>query len=196
MFPKSFLSRDKDSSHQPINGFTLTELITATAILGLVIGLVWSGLITMISGTQKAEEELDRKHELNRAADFIADDIQDAAKVSSTVTLSGANAGVFEITKNDGKRVAYFMRPKGTTRWKGPYILYRKTSHMYHAQALVDGLSQRTPICLGNGGQVKQSAGFKVLIMSNKHLKVCMAGYLIDNEVLTVSRLISVRNSS
>ncbi|NJN23843.1 MAG: prepilin-type N-terminal cleavage/methylation domain-containing protein, partial [Acaryochloridaceae cyanobacterium RL_2_7] len=165
------------------SGFTLTELMTATAILGIVIGLVWSSLISMISSTQRAEEELDRKRELNRAADFIVDDIQEAAQVSGTVTLSGANAGVFEITKNDGQRVAYFMRPQGLTRWKGPYILYRKTTGMHHAQALVDGLSDQTPICLAQGGQVKQSAGFKVIMVSNKHLKICLAGNLIDNEV-------------
>lgn len=179
-----------------LSGFTLTELVTATAILGIVIGGVWSALIAILSSSQAAEQEYDRKVELNRAADYMADDIQNAAKISGTVTLSGVNSGVFELTKADGKRVAYFVRKKGGSPWKGPYVLYRRSSDMSKSQALVDGLSSHSPICLAGGGSVKQKAGFKVSILSERHMKLCLAGKLLEDEVLTVSRIVSVRNSS
>lgn len=175
-------------------GFTLVELITATAIMGILVAMVGGGLVSVMESNRRKEAELDRKHELNRAADFIADDVLAGEKVSTTVTIGGPNSGLFEIAYPDASpHVAYFLTPKGNSRWKGPYVLRRKIAGE-NTIALVDGIASQSPICLPSPGTMKHKAGIQVTIQAERHLKLCLAGLLINNDVLTISRQASVRN--
>lgn len=177
-------------------GFTMVELITATAIMGLLISMVWGGLITVMESNQKKAAELDRKHELNRAADFIADDIRAGSKVAIDVTLlGGPNQGLFEIrSEDDTPLVAYYVTPKGTSDWKGPYVLRRKLPSK-KTQALVDGISNSLSLeCLSDLGVTKRKGGVRVTLLSDKTLKICLVGHLGDENLLSVSRQVNVRN--
>ncbi len=175
-------------------GFTLIELITATAVVGVLVSMVGGGLVSVMESRQKKEAQLDRKHELNRAADFIADDVLAGSGVSTTVTISGPNSGLFEIRYQDGSpSVAYFLTPKGNSRWKGPYVLRRKVDGK-NSVALVDGISSLSPICFASPGTVKRQAGIQVTIQAETHVRICMAGLLPRNDVMTLSRQASVRN--
>lgn len=175
-------------------GFTLIELITATAVMGILVAMVGGGLISVMESSGRKEAELDRKHELNRAADFIVDDVLAGAKVSTRVTMSGPNGDLFEITYADlSPPVAYFVTPQGDSRWKGPYVLRRKVAGQ-DSVALVDGISARSPLCLAGAGSTKRQAGIHVTIESERQLKICLSGLLVDNEVMTLSRTASLRN--
>ena len=158
--------------------------------------MVWRGLISLMESNQAKTTELDRKHELNRAADFIADDIRDGTTVSNDVTLSGPNQGLFEIRNKDGAPiVAYYVAPKGNTPWKGPYVLKRKELGMTYSQTLVDGISDSLSLeCLSDVGITKRKAGVRITIQNQKHLKICLVGHLGNNNLLSVVRQVNVRN--
>jgi prepilin-type N-terminal cleavage/methylation domain-containing protein len=65
-------------------GFTLTELLIATAITGIVLTIAGTGLITLLSSNQSAEQRQNRRQELNRAMSFISDDIRAAQRINRT----------------------------------------------------------------------------------------------------------------
>jgi prepilin-type N-terminal cleavage/methylation domain-containing protein len=67
-----------------VAGFTLTELLIATAITGIVLTMAGAGLITLLSSNQAAEQRQNRRQELNRALAFIADDIRAAQRINRT----------------------------------------------------------------------------------------------------------------
>ncbi len=169
-------------------GFTISELMVATAILGITITMAWGGLIAILEANQRYEAELDRHHELSRALDFIMDDIYTSQKISRTVTLSGPSHALFELTHSDGTKVAYFMAPKGTRRWKGPYILFRRSSDAITSEALVDGISNQSPICLNGVGEQVSAAGIKIFIQDESSIRLCLVGHLPSNTAVTLSR--------
>ena len=176
--------------------FTLIELITATAILGVVLSTVWAGLITLLEANRDKVAELNRKHELNRAADFIADDIRSGGTVATDVTMvGGPNQGLFEIRDDSGvPTIAYYVTPKGNSQWQGPYVLRRKLNTK-RTQALVDGISNDLSLeCLTGTGNTKRKGGVRVSLLSEKTLKICLVGHLGENNLISVLRQVHVRN--
>jgi prepilin-type N-terminal cleavage/methylation domain-containing protein len=79
------LAAKKDSG-----GFTLTELIVATAITSIVLTLAGMGLMGILTANQAAEQRQNRRQELGRALAFIADDIRAAQRINK----NGANQTV------------------------------------------------------------------------------------------------------
>lgn len=178
----------KRGKYSKPSGFTITELMTASVLLGIMIATAWSALISILETNRDSELEIDRQHELNRALDFIVDDVYSSQTISSTVTLPGPNRGLFELSNFDGSRVAYFITPKGSRRWRGPYVLYRRSSEMGKAEALVDGISASAPTCPAVAGEMVSSAGIKIFIQAASSIRVCLAGQLINHGSLTLSR--------
>jgi prepilin-type N-terminal cleavage/methylation domain-containing protein len=167
-------------------GFTLTELIIATAITSVAIAMGWGSLIQLWSIERDQEVTVDRQSELNRAMDFIVDEINGAESVTLTVTVPGPNAGLFQLKRPDNIDVAYYVVPKETHRWHGPYVLYRKASNMARSEALVDGVGAISPVCLASGGAVRGKGGLKVVLKSPQHLKLCLMGELPGGQRFTV----------
>lgn len=197
------MNRFRDQNRRPNppdavgrTGFTLVELMTATAVMGVIVSMVWGGLVSLMETNQTKTTELNRKHELNRAADFLADDIRAGTTVSIDVTMPGPNQGLFEVRNEDGAPiVAYYVAPKGSSSWKGPYVLKRKEIGMNKTQALVDGISDSLSLeCLSDVGVTKRKAGVRVTIQNQKHLKICLVGHLGNNNLLSVVRQANVRN--
>jgi prepilin-type N-terminal cleavage/methylation domain-containing protein len=85
------------SASQPVNrgqtaGFTLTELLVASAITSVV--LAGSGLMTLLTADQAAEQRQNRRQELNRALAFIADDIRAAQAINLNAAKQTVTANV------------------------------------------------------------------------------------------------------
>lgn len=78
------------NTRQSSAGFTLIELLVAAAISMIVISVAGFGLVTIMGANQKAEAETERRTNLNRALDFIADDARMANNISlaSSYTIS------------------------------------------------------------------------------------------------------------
>lgn len=66
-------------------GFTLIELLVAMTLTSIVVAVAGSGLVTIMGRNSKTEAETERRVNLNRALDFIADDIRTASKVDNTI---------------------------------------------------------------------------------------------------------------
>lgn len=72
------------------SGFTLVELLVAIVITGFVITIAGSGLVSILQAAQRADARTDMRTDLNRALDFIGDDIRAANFVSNTSPSSPA----------------------------------------------------------------------------------------------------------
>ena len=86
-FFKTFNTRSSSA------GFTLIELLVAMAITSMVVSITGFGLVTIMQRNSKEESETARRVELNRALDYIADDIRMANKVepASSYSISPAS---------------------------------------------------------------------------------------------------------
>lgn len=76
------------------SGFTLIELLVAAVIMAIVMTLAGSAFVTILQQNQKAEGETQARQNLNRALDYIANEVRRANNVQP-----GAAAGeVFQLT--------------------------------------------------------------------------------------------------
>lgn len=134
---------------QSTAGFTLIELLVAMAISTLVIGIAGFGLVTILDKNNKAEAETLRRTNLNRALDFIADDIRESKSVSTTLpaawtswTVPTGYTGVLFLTKpGTPTQVAYYTRSSSGVVWQGPQVIYRSTVSDDGGNALIDSLA-------------------------------------------------------
>lgn len=68
-------------------GFTLIELLVAMSLTTIVVGVAGFGLVAIMGANNKGEAETQRRENLNRALDFISDEVRTASMVSSTAPL-------------------------------------------------------------------------------------------------------------
>lgn len=96
---KSYLKIFKN--YQSFGGFTLIELLVAMAITSMVVSITGFGLVTIMKRNSKEESETARRVELNRALDFIADDIRMANKVeaASSYTIDPVSPALCAVPK-------------------------------------------------------------------------------------------------
>jgi prepilin-type N-terminal cleavage/methylation domain-containing protein len=138
-----------------VTGFTLVELLIAMAITGVIITVGGSGLVIILNYNRQAEVKTDLRIELNRALDFMADDLRESNNISTSMpaswtgwTVPAGYSGVLFVTKSPGtpggSQVAYYLREKlpGATSpvWQGPQIIYRATATNNEGDALVDSI--------------------------------------------------------
>lgn len=65
-------------------GFTLIELLVAMSLTVIIVSITGFGLVAMMTKNSKAEAETLRRAELNRALDFIADEVRMANNVNDS----------------------------------------------------------------------------------------------------------------
>ncbi|WP_353931322.1 type II secretion system protein [Okeanomitos corallinicola TIOX110] len=74
-------------------GFTLIELLVATVIMSLVVTLAGTAFVSILQQNKKAEFETQRRTNLNRALDYIANEIRMANTISA-----GSDSEVMSLT--------------------------------------------------------------------------------------------------
>jgi type II secretory pathway pseudopilin PulG len=82
-------------------GLTLIELLVATAITTVVILIVGNGLLSALNATKVAEARTARRTELNRAFDFMTNEIRMAQSINRTNSLSVNDTTTLESVVND-----------------------------------------------------------------------------------------------
>lgn len=131
-------------------GFTLVELLVAVAITGIVITAAGFGLVAILQANKSAEAATETRMELNRALDFMAEevkmassiraDISDSLDVSSIAPSFGKSCNnpsdgldcalILKIPGIDQPVIYYVvdhnqLTPSQQATWRGPRVIYR-----------------------------------------------------------------------
>lgn len=125
-------------------GFTLIELLIAMSLTVVVIGLTGFGLVAIMEKSSKIEAETLRRIELNRALDFMADEVRTAKAITKNVYIdvqttvapdfpSECNiptdgvdcALILELPGVSQPVIYYVASPQSTSPWLGPRVIYR-----------------------------------------------------------------------
>lgn len=115
-------------------GFTLVELLVAASITTIVVAIAGSGVIAMLQSNNKAESENLRRVELNRALDFMNEEVRMAKSIAvnasanlSTVAPDFNSSGTPVLTleiPDVSQRVIYYIKD-ASSPWSGPKVIYR-----------------------------------------------------------------------
>lgn len=130
--------------NQTSAGFTLIELLVAASISGLVIALTGFGVVALTERNKNEKIETERRVDVNRALDFIAEEVRMAKKVelnAESASVTGFSpAGdaenvkkvlVLEVQTQAGMRnVVYYIASlknslTNPSVWSGPKVIYR-----------------------------------------------------------------------
>lgn len=117
------------------DGFTLVELMVAMLITSLVISATGFGLVTITNRDKREKAETQRRVELNRALDFIADEVRQAKPIAkdasadlSTVASNFSSSGKTPVLTLQipgvSQRVIYYLG-SSSSPWLGPNVIYR-----------------------------------------------------------------------
>lgn len=125
------------------SGFTLTELLVAITITGILVAGSSVGLQTILQKNADSEKETLRRRDSNRALDFMTEEIKMAQSISEDFTdealkealeeskLSSSTVSnqtpilVLTIPNFDDHIVYRIAEPAGSTVWQGPRVVYR-----------------------------------------------------------------------
>lgn len=118
-------------------GFTLVELLVGALLTTTVVSLTGFGVVSMIQTNKTAKGATERRVELNRALDFISDEIKQA-RVIATNASTDASTGAPGFSSSGktpvlslqipgvDQRVIYYIASKETgSPWLGPKVVYR-----------------------------------------------------------------------
>ncbi len=73
-------------------GFTLTELLVAAAVGGIVVAMSGWAMVVILQNNRRIEEQAITRMNLSRALDFISDDIRSAIRISTTAPSDWDNS--------------------------------------------------------------------------------------------------------
>ncbi|NET72490.1 MAG: prepilin-type N-terminal cleavage/methylation domain-containing protein [Sphaerospermopsis sp. SIO1G2] len=195
-------------------GFTLIELLVATIIMSIVVTTALTGFIAILQQNQKAEMETQRRTNLNRALDYIANDIRRANRIEAgratgeIMKLSIAEVqlvGRANKFNYDASFVSYATQAIDQTKiWEGPTTITRKTATTSSLLAsattnlLVDGIKapSTSPTC-PTDSTLNGSDGFYACIYSGgTKVDLYLYGKLSDNsnETMEVKSTVYTRS--
>jgi prepilin-type N-terminal cleavage/methylation domain-containing protein len=92
------VKRSRTSSKS--TGFTLVELLAALAITSVIVSVAGWGLVTLMSGKKVSDDLVDKQSEVNRASDFINDEIRRARFINKSDTMTAIQNGTFTVDGN------------------------------------------------------------------------------------------------
>lgn len=130
-------------------GFTLIELLVAIVMSGIVVTGLGTGMMAVLNSTKTSASKTDVKDQLNRAIDYINDDIKKAriSEIKESVSGSGIKDTVvltyFEGLSNSTPNTIEYYLTASSNPWLGPKVLRRKVNGG-QAQVLVDRLTENT----------------------------------------------------
>jgi prepilin-type N-terminal cleavage/methylation domain-containing protein len=102
-FQQRFKSR-KSTRFRRNQGFTLIELLVASLLTSVVILIAWNGVISAMTMSQVAEARTVRQSELNKALDFMTNEIRMARSIneSETLTANGTTVTLENVATSGG----------------------------------------------------------------------------------------------
>ncbi len=204
-------------------GFTLVELLIASFIGGLVIAGAGFGLVNIVTANEISEAKTQRRLELNRAIEFLSEEIRMSNKISSASggTFPGSGTGVLLLDIADdpddtNPNRVYFIR-SSTPTWIDNYTINRASSDYSSSisvsspsdKVLVDALDAPSNIdpsstevtditadCTGVSGTFLGANGFYACLYSdNRTVDLYMYGRLSkdSNQYIKVATKVFAR---
>jgi type II secretory pathway pseudopilin PulG len=109
-------------------GFTLTELLVASAVAILIIGISIGSLIDVQGMTNRLDSKMAQQAKLRTALSYISNDIREAKQVRLTETPDEPGfQPIFNIQKPDDSIIAYYTKATaGGNDWQAPRTIYRR----------------------------------------------------------------------
>lgn len=116
-------------------GFTLVELLVAVFITGIALTIAGVAVVSMMQAQRKAAVEITQSTNLNRALDFITDEVRMANAISTPTSSElptascGTIIGVLKLTIPDKNPVAYYVHNRSgcaNSIWVGPATIHRR----------------------------------------------------------------------
>jgi prepilin-type N-terminal cleavage/methylation domain-containing protein len=119
-------------NYQSSAGFTLIELLVAASITTLVVSIAGSSLVSIMQNNSKAEAETLRRVQLNRALDFISDEVRTAKTIAKDASANLATVApgfnpsdktlvlTLEIPDVSQRVIYYTGTPSTTSVWFDP----------------------------------------------------------------------------
>jgi prepilin-type N-terminal cleavage/methylation domain-containing protein len=106
-FQQRFKSR-RSTQFRRNQGFTLIELLVASLLTSVVILIAWNGVISAMTMSQLAEVRTVRQSELNKALDFMTNEIRMARAIneSETLTANGTTVTLENVATSAGINLA------------------------------------------------------------------------------------------
>ena len=181
------------------SGFTLIELLAAISLTTIVVGAAGFGVVTIMNANAKSESKTQRRVELNRALDYIAEDIRrasDVSSVSSSSSFYGSGTGVLSLNIPYKPNLEYYVR-ESTSTWIGPNTINRRHSDSSNDNALVDAITEPTsePTC--SDGTLEGANGFYACIINDRTVELYLYGKLgDDSEPYQVTTKVFARSAS
>jgi prepilin-type N-terminal cleavage/methylation domain-containing protein len=86
-------------------GFTLTELLVATAVSLILCGVAFTGLVTFQQMSQQTDERLVQEAELQRALHLMATDIQEGKRIEAGAAPVSGYSPIFKSIRSDGSTI-------------------------------------------------------------------------------------------
>jgi prepilin-type N-terminal cleavage/methylation domain-containing protein len=83
-----FHIKNQQSDLEVNKGFTLIEVLVAAAIMSIVVALAGTAFVGILKQNRTAEFESERRTNLNRALDYIANEVRMATSVTSMAATS------------------------------------------------------------------------------------------------------------
>ncbi len=189
-------------------GFTLLELMIAMALTGTILTLAGFGVVAMLQAYQRSDSETARRTNLNRALDFMSDEIRmaKAAGVPANGTLPtpacGTVTGVLDLTMPDNSHIVYYLNDIsscGNTGWQTPATVRRLA--MGTDALLADAIATpTTPPTCPNGTLSGGNGLYACIDSTNSHLvSLYLNGKLTDaygnpNGIYSVSSKVVARS--
>ena len=91
-------------------GFTLVELVIATAIIGLIVGVLGTAIYQILTVTEYGNDKMTAMHELQNAAHWVSLDGQQASTASGgdelTLTLPDESSITYALVGTELNRTA------------------------------------------------------------------------------------------
>lgn len=186
-------------------GFTLVELLVASLISVIVVLGASFGLMTIVTADREQGAESERRMELNRAIDFIFDDVREARRVdinippgSGWLDPGGDFTPIFYLEKPNGSVVAYYTSNTDTLanggNWKNDIVVYRSTTSGSEGFPLLDGVAANPPEACPEPS-FSGDGGFVVQVENNRSARLCLLGNTFDGKTYFIESSVSARSS-
>jgi hypothetical protein len=136
---------EKSTKNASIRGVSLTEVLFATALTGVVIAAAGYGVSSLVTSSNAASARSDRRAEQNRSLDFMSSEIRESTGIVKDAQSAGAPSGgtgstAFTFTPSGtgatkvlmvntaatgATPIVYYTATPATGSWKGPRVVYR-----------------------------------------------------------------------